>query len=173
MPAGTTPIPAPAAPAEPVGPHGWVNWRALCAGAPAAGAVEYAGYTDAQVVEDQVDLGPCRLLNTIGFAARQAGQVPLSLVMRVEWHSAIDVRERSRGATHTSAWHGGGLDDELAALVSLALGIRLQSGGRIREFDPDGDGRGRPLHFDHVPPYLPPPRRGAAAAHDHRPSPAQ
>jgi hypothetical protein len=126
---------------------------------PRAGAVEFAGYTDAQLLEDQADLGPCRLLNTIGFAARQPGQVPLSLVLRVEWHAATDPRERSREQTDTAIWHGGGLDDELAALVSLALGIRLQSGGRIRLFDPEGDVRGRPLHFDHAAPYLPPPHR--------------
>lgn len=141
------------------GPDGWTNWRAQRGGVPGSGAIEFAEYTDAQLLEDQVDLGPCRLLNTIGFAARQAGQVPLSLVLRVEWHAATDPRERSREETDTAAWHGGRLDDELAALVSLALGIRLQSGGRIREFDPDGDVRGRPVHFDHVPPYLPPPRR--------------
>jgi hypothetical protein len=154
-----SPEPLPEPPPAVPGPDGWTNWRAQRAGVPGAGAVEFAGYTDAQLLEDQVDLGPCRLLNTIGFAARRAGQVPLSLVLRVEWHAAADPRERSREETDTATWHGGGLDDELAALVSLALGIRLQSGGRIREFDPDGDVRGRPVHFDHVPPYLPPPRR--------------
>jgi hypothetical protein len=151
--------PTPEPPSEASGPDGWVNWRAQRAGAPAASAVEYAGYTDAQLLEDQVDVGPCRLVNTIGFAARQPGQVPLSLVLRVEWHAATDPRERSREETDTATWHGGGLDDELAALVSLALGIRLQSGGRTRLFEPGEDVRGRPLHFDHAPPYLPPPRR--------------
>ncbi len=153
--------PLPEPPAAVSGPDGWTNWRAQRAGVPGAGAVEFAGYTDAQLLEEQADLGPCRLLNTIGFAARRAGQVPLSLVLRVEWHAATDPRERSREQTDTATWHGGGLDDELAALVSLALGIRLQSGGRIREFDPDPDGdvRGQPVHYDHVPPYLPPPRR--------------
>jgi hypothetical protein len=157
----TSPEPLREPPSAASGPDGWTNWRAQRAGVPGAGAVEFAGYTDPQLLEDQVDLGPCRLLNTIGFAARRAGQVPLSLVLRVEWHAATDPRERSRAETDTATWHGGGLDDELAALVSLALGIRLQSGGRIREFDPDPDGdmRGRPVHFDHVPPYLPPPRR--------------
>jgi hypothetical protein len=157
----TSPEPLREPPSAASGPDGWTNWRAQRVGVPGAGAVEFAGYTDAQLLEDQVDLGPCRLLNTIGFAARRAGQVPLSLVLRVEWHAATDPRERSRAETDTATWHGGGLDDELAALVSLALGIRLQSGGRIREFDPDPDGdmRGRPVHFDHVPPYLPPPRR--------------
>jgi hypothetical protein len=144
---------------EPTGPDGWTNWRAQRAGVLSSGAVEYAGYTDAQLLEEQADLGPCRLLNTIGFAGPQAGQVPLSLVLRVEWHATTDPRERSWEQTDTATWHGGRLDDELAALVSLALGIRLQSGGSIRLFGPDGDPRGRPVHFDLAPPYLPPPRR--------------
>jgi hypothetical protein len=151
----------PASAPDPTGPDGWSNWRAQRAGVLSSGAVEYAGYTDAQLLEEQADLGPCRLLNTIGFAARQPGQVPLSLVLRVEWHAATDPRERSWEQTDTATWHGGVLDDELAALVSLALGIRLQSGGRVRLFDPDGDPRGRPVHYDHAPPYLPPPRRAS------------
>jgi hypothetical protein len=97
VPANGRPAEPPPEPMSESGPDGWTNWRAQRNGAHSAGAVEYAGYTDAQLLEDQVDLGPCRLLNTIGFAARQPGQVPLSLVLRVEWYVAADARERSRG----------------------------------------------------------------------------
>jgi hypothetical protein len=162
VPTGTTPpepAPPPEPPSEAPGPDGWANWRPQRANAPSAGAVEFAGYTDAQLLEEQVDLGPCRLLNTFGVAARQPGRVPLSLVVRMERHGVTDARVGSWEVTNTATWHGGGLDDEFAALVSLALGIRLQSGGLSRLFDPGGDARGRPVHYDHVPPYLPPPRR--------------
>jgi hypothetical protein len=161
MPADTTPQPMQSV--DPTGPDGWISWHAQRSGMQPAGAIEYAYYTDAHLLEDRIDLGPCRLLNTFGFAARQPGQVPLSLVLRVELFEAINVGTRSPEQTDAAAWHGGGLDEELAALVSLALGIRLRSGGQIRIFDPgsDADVRGRPVNYDHVQPYLPQSRRAA------------
>jgi hypothetical protein len=149
--------------ADLAGPAAWVNWRAQRAGQPSRGAVEFAGYTDAQLLELDGDLGPCRLLNTLASAAsRPSGGVPLGLVLRVEFHHIDTIPSgRPPERTDTAAWHGGDLDDELASLVALALGIRLRAGGRIREFRTDNpDMRGRPAGYDHAAPYLPPPRRG-------------
>ncbi|MBN2208698.1 MAG: hypothetical protein JW759_05345 [Candidatus Coatesbacteria bacterium] len=44
----------------------------------------------------------------------------------------------------TKHYHGGYLCDEMAALVSLSLGIRLQAGPMTREFSPGDDPKGRP-----------------------------
>jgi hypothetical protein len=49
--------------------------------------------------------------------------------------------------TDTSAYHGGTIDDEVAALVSLELGIRLKSGSASRWFRKDADARGTPIAF--------------------------
>ncbi|WP_042440837.1 hypothetical protein, partial [Streptacidiphilus albus] len=48
-------------------------------------------------------------------------------------------------------------DEELASLLALALGIRLRSGGMVRQFrfGPDEDPAGEPAFHDHRPPVLP------------------
>jgi hypothetical protein len=51
-------------------------------------------------------------------------------------------------------YHGGVAWEELAALVSLALGLRLRAGGILRVFGPDVDKFGHPHEID-PPPYLP------------------
>jgi hypothetical protein len=61
--------------------------------------------------------------------------------------------------TSADGWHGGWLPDELAALISLALGIRCRAGGETRAFRLDGDPKGEPVEFAHTPPYRPPLRR--------------
>ena len=57
--------------------------------------------------------------------------------------------------TDTDRYHGGWLNDEIAALLSLCLGIRVKSGGSTRRFEPEGDPRGRPEHYSmHLNPVL-------------------
>jgi hypothetical protein len=129
------------------GPRGWRNWRTQRDGRPARGALEYACYTDAPLVGSiEHDFGPYRLLNTLAtLADQQAGRAQLALVLRVDLHldetdepelppplqvpdeisesgnrRALD--ELFAGWTDSSTYHAGQLDDELAALVSLALG---------------------------------------------------
>jgi hypothetical protein len=53
--------------------------------------------------------------------------------------------------TDTSRYHGGEFVDEVAALVSLALGMRLQAGGINRQFD-DVNSPGRPIGWQWEPP---------------------
>ena len=53
--------------------------------------------------------------------------------------------------TDESLYHGGDLVDEVAALASLALGIRLVSGGVSREFGMDNDPYGRPCEWAREP----------------------
>jgi hypothetical protein len=50
-----------------------------------------------------------------------------------------------------SRYHGGWLGDELTALCSLAMGVRLKSGGVSRYFD-TGNSKGRPCADTEVPP---------------------
>jgi hypothetical protein len=54
-------------------------------------------------------------------------------------------------------WLGMSVDDEVAALLSLALGVRLRSGGLVRRFVHGGDPAGVPeLHNHHTPTLLHP-----------------
>jgi hypothetical protein len=48
---------------------------------------------------------------------------------------------------NVDAYHGGNVADELASLVSLALGIRLDNGGLTRVFQMDGDPQGHPIGY--------------------------
>jgi hypothetical protein len=75
------------------------------------------------------------------------------LVLRIDNH--LGERPDITDATHmdVSAYHGGEMDDELAALVGLVLGRRLRSGGLVRRFDTD-DPLGMPLEALHEPPVL-------------------
>jgi hypothetical protein len=136
-----------------------MNWRAWREGHPTRGSVEYACYSDAPLTGLEVVVGPYRLLNTLAKAAApRPGTSRLALVIRAEQRlQETDLPESFWERTDTTTYHGGQLDDELAALISLALGIRLKSGGIIREFRADGDPLGRPREWDHRVPYLAPP----------------
>jgi hypothetical protein len=49
--------------------------------------------------------------------------------------------------TLAATYHGGTASDEIAALLSLCLGVRLKAGNHTRLFQPDKDPRGAPWSF--------------------------
>jgi hypothetical protein len=46
--------------------------------------------------------------------------------------------------TNADRYHGGSFQEEVAALASLAMGVRFRAGNATRRFDPGCDTRGRP-----------------------------
>jgi hypothetical protein len=145
------------------GPEAWANWRAALAGVSSLGSAEIACYTDAHITGQVEDgLGPYMLLNTVPLDLRIGLPQP-AVVLRFELHAPrLEPFEMPMTETDYTAYHGGWLGDELASLISLALGLRLAAGGVSRVFVEDGDPRGRPRELDHQRPYLPPPSfRGA------------
>ena len=61
----------------------------------------------------------------------------LTAVARIRWNTTADY---DMTASDTGGYHGGGPAEEVAALVSLALGVRCRSGGITRRWlrgDPD------------------------------------
>jgi hypothetical protein len=91
------------------------------------------------------------ILNTVpGFPE---GLLRLSMVLRIS--IGIEIEPPDMNQRHTKTYHGGGIFDEVAGLVSLALGIRCQSGGITRRWDIKTDPLGHPYEFDHKAPYLP------------------
>jgi len=125
------------------GPFVYDNWRAAIDGVPSTVALEYPLFTDAHIVgEIRSGFGPYRILNTVPITKTRSF-VP-ALVLRAEFHLEDDFFVRKDRKTNIHRYHGGLLNDEIAALLSLCLGIRLKSGGYTREFLADSDPKGRP-----------------------------
>lgn len=124
------------------GPPAYENWKAAIAGTPSQGAREHALFTDAHIVGEQ-SYGPYRLINTV--PQPQTHSLSPVLVLRRELHLAQRPGDLKMDKTDTRRYHGGSLEDEIAALVSLCLGVRLKAGPSVRQFDPGGDPRGRPI----------------------------
>jgi len=130
------------------GPTGWQNWRAYAADR-AWGTTEYPLFTDAWLTSEVPGgLGPYTILNAI-----RGNGVPdryPAAYLRADWHLGpnADHVPAEKWKTETAAYHGGDFADELASLISLVLGIRLQAGGETRQFGSHvDDPLGRPISY--------------------------
>lgn len=148
---------APRAPLPPLEPLGWSNCRAALQGWPELGAFEFGCYTDVWVIGEVADdLRPIQLLNPIGSVAGDGG-TSMAIVIRFSVHRPGDPPQLPRLRTSYSRYLAIDIGEELAALLSLALGVRCLSGGLTREFRVDGDPRGRHLGHEHRTQQLPRP----------------
>lgn len=147
------------------GPAGWLNWQAERQGQPAratsktSGALliplweEYALYSDA-TLGGQLSIGPYRLILTLADMPNTVGRPAMQVVLRANEHLGNpDVEEIDWSEEDVAGYYGGNLADEFAALLSLALGRRLRSGGVIRKAF-DHDPLGTPWEGVHRPPML-------------------
>jgi hypothetical protein len=149
------------------GPWGWENARAKLAGEPWASALEIACYTDARCLDGDVASGPYTAMVPLAFPKyqpEQFGEPRMGLVIRIDRHLSIgdpgDYIDEAWNQSDEKVAHGGDAGEELAALLSLALGIRLRAGGISRVFHPDDpDDRGYPHQVERAAPYLPQPAR--------------
>jgi hypothetical protein len=129
------------------GPLAYINWRAQLNSRPSAATYEYPLFTDAYIT-GAVDegLGPYQLLNPI--ASRPDNSLRPAIVLRSDEVDFSLLRQEADAGNEATAgaatYHGGGLADEIAALVSLCLGIRVKAGAATREFRPGGDPKGYP-----------------------------
>jgi len=135
------------------GPLCYENWIAASQDKPLQWTVEYPLFSDAYIVgELTTDCGPYKLLNTVAFAYGKESILRPVMVLRVdEYDDYTKPGGMERTVTHN--YHAGSLCDEIAALISLELGIRLKAGEVSRRFFPGGDSRGQPqaLGFSDVP----------------------
>jgi hypothetical protein len=146
---------------EPIGPAAWRNWRAAGNGEPWRQRVEHGLYSDSGFVGDLPDLGPYWIMNTVSRTSPASpGDVQQNLVLRQDWHLPNEalLMRADPNITQVDAYHGGWVDEELAALLSLALGVRCRSGGPIRFWSSADDPLGRPSAFYHRPPTISRPR---------------
>jgi hypothetical protein len=157
------------------GPHGWINWYAQRIGQPRREQThpesvvirptwdEFVLYTDAPIEGTWPTLGPYELQGLEPPTPPRLGVARRALLLR-SWDHLSDKPSRAAPTVTTDIedYYGGDIGDELAALLGLALGRRVRSGGPVRKGMP---GAAHPLGLaweaEHHPPVLEPPRRGA------------
>lgn len=135
-----------------MGTYAWRNWQTSTRGpADNPARFEDALYSDAWFIGGRLELGPYSVLSTM--APRNVA-MPMALVLRYEVHlpplpELIEHKTNELLPTDDSNYHGGTLSEEVAALLSLALGVRCRAGGTtrvwgLRSEDPAGD----PMEFN-------------------------
>ena len=155
---------------EPSAVPAYENWIAAQEGEELRGTAEIDLFTDAHITgaierrEAHPDLGPYQILNVIGGRPKY-GEARRRMVLRMDDHSGAYFYPDGGALgeeTDASTYHGGSLADEIAALLSLRLGIRVRAGTISRTFDPKGSPKGQPEHlFPDEEPELQQSRLGA------------
>jgi hypothetical protein len=121
---------------------------------------EYPFFADAHVTGELSDLqGPYQFFNMVP-PSLGAHLAPTVMLRIAQPRGIVEMPPMKR--TNDSRYHGGTIVDEIAALLSLQLGVRFKAGKMIRIFDPAGDPKGRPRDFEMIhdlvtPRYLPRP----------------
>jgi hypothetical protein len=94
---------------------------------------EFPLYSDAHIIGELNDeQGPYRFLNMISGISKP-GEITTAITLRMFWY--VDDRSTYGVKTDTSKYHGGWVTDEISALVSLKLGIRVKAGAMNRSYD--------------------------------------
>lgn len=129
-----------------IGPSAYKNWKKSLGGERLIRTSEYPLFTDAHITgQIEGGYGPYQLFNAVRTPDTRI-DLP-AIILRVnEYIEPTEAHEMPR--TDFEHYHGGDLPDEIAALLSLSLGVRLKASGVTRWFEPDGDPKGRPLAFD-------------------------
>lgn len=110
---------------------------------------EYPLYSDAHITGEYTGTeGPYTFLNTVPMPIFDE-PITTPIVLRTEMYLGTPKPDFSQ--TDESRYHGGELADEIVALASLLLGVRLLSGGVSREFGPDSEPYGRPCEWEREP----------------------
>lgn len=120
-------------------PFIYMNWRRSNSHCDLQYIEETRIFTDARII-GEVACGPYQFINTVAIPAD--GIVP-AIVVRVNNYLSLDFSPSGPKKEYNLHYHGGNHFDELAALVSLILGIRAQAGNCSRIFRED-DPLGRP-----------------------------
>jgi len=131
------------------------NWNGFLGGQPYQGAYELLLHTDARVtgtIEKRnggtPDIGPYELVNTVPMGPAEFLVAQPHVALRISLHGSGELRVPDMTKPDKGSYHGAGLADEVAALVSLELGIRLKAGKEERRFLPGGEARGHPIQHD-------------------------
>ncbi len=100
-------------------------------------------YTDAYFVGDAREIGPYSFVNTLAHASHSSrNKLKPAIALRVK--HCLSNEPPDMKIANFDHYHGGNLFDELAAMASLILGVRLLAGPIDREFGFDNDPFGTP-----------------------------
>ena len=129
-------------PEDEQGPPVYLNWLWSQQDKPLLHIQEFPLYTDAHIVAETKH-GPYEFLNTIAAIPGVRGLVRPAVILRYESYWVFPHPDFSK--TNADRYHGGSPADEIAALASLAMGVRFRAGDSTRNFEPEGDPKGRPM----------------------------
>ena len=137
----------------PQGPQIQINWRAsLKPDTRLLRITEFPLFSDSRVTsEEATKYKPYAFLNPVPLKGHPGFFRP-AIYARIEYYLPFRVPKIEK--TDTSAFHGGTLIDEIASLLSLALGIRIRAGSPSREFLDEQDPRGKPVGWNEQPGFL-------------------
>ncbi len=131
-----------------VGPLSYQNWRAASAPLGEPKLTECPIYSDAHV-SGELSLGPYEVLNALSQSSLR-GRPGAALYVRVRRFPGV--RQPELGSpfdapkTDVSLYHGGSMQEEIAALLSLRFGVRMRAGGISRAWGfLSDDPLGRPM----------------------------
>jgi hypothetical protein len=137
------------------GPFAYENWLLALSDAPRQAGFEYPLFTDAHITGMITEgYGPYQFLNTIASAEPGAARNYPAIILRLDSYLVYEV-ETDWSQTEESRYHGGLIHDEVAALASLCMGIRLKASGYTRIFEPDKDPLGTPIYILQNDPVIP------------------
>jgi len=135
--------------AEPRALLSQLNWLRVSADETDTPIYEYPLFSDAHMTGEVTDgLGPYSFLNAVPIPSGP-GIVNAPIVLRAVFYLGEYRPDMSK--TDESLYHGGTLVDEIAALASLALGVRIRAGSETRRFEPGKDPYGRPCAWNDEP----------------------
>ncbi|NLA54296.1 MAG: hypothetical protein GX858_08110 [Clostridiales bacterium] len=98
---------------------------------------EYPLYSDAHITGELNDEnGPYKFLNMVS-GINGPGLIYDVMTLRMFWY--VDDQSTFGVKTDTSKYHGGWVTDEITALASLKLGVRLKAGAITRRYDAYSD----------------------------------
>jgi hypothetical protein len=134
------------------GPLVYENWQAYLSNKKDRSISEYPLFSDARVTGQEINkYKPYTFLNPVP-VDEYLGYFRPIIYLRIENCLEFGIPDMSR--TATDAYHGGTLIDEIAALISLALGIRIRAGKMSRDFQDNIDPRGQPVGWRRQPEFL-------------------
>lgn len=129
------------------------NWKACLEGSVSGYTYEIPLYTDASIrFHGGTQTGPYQFIQVVPVNACEEPFRTI-VILRVDVHIKLEGHEwiADLEKTDDTAYHGGDLNDEIAALLSLVHGIRLMPGSITREFSSGADPRGIPSISSSIP----------------------
>ncbi|EGR2205724.1 TPA: hypothetical protein NKX25_002856 [Vibrio parahaemolyticus] len=130
------------------------NWSLYLNSEPCMYISEFPMYSDITVFGELLEgMGPLSFHNSLPIKQESSGEVVIPVVVRISNYLKPLSTDFSKSSYNH--YHGGWLPDEIAALMSLALGARFYAGDSIREFDAcTSDPLGKPRFRNLVHPPL-------------------